>query len=122
MLAGPGALRALVQPAIAITLGILHGLRDYRAGRPPYLLELYIAADDRARRLREGMRDIVVPFCIAALVSIVLQYIARSRAHLAYALAYAIVFVAVPYFVARAVTNRLARRSAARGRARQLPT
>jgi hypothetical protein len=120
MLAGPGAFRVFVQPAIAIALGVLHGLRDYRAGRPPYLLELYLAGDDRGRRLCEGLRDVVVPFCAAAVLSIVFQYIVRSRAHLAFALAFAIVFVAVPYFVTRAATNRLARRSGAPGRARRL--
>ncbi|HTB74550.1 MAG TPA: hypothetical protein VK762_14975 [Polyangiaceae bacterium] len=110
MLAGPGAFRVLVQPAIAIALGILHGLRDRRAGRPPYLLELYQAAGDRARRLREGLRDVVVPIGLAALASLVCQYIIRPRVYLAYAIVYALVFVAIPYFVTRALTNRIARR------------
>jgi hypothetical protein len=121
MLAGPGTFRGFVQPAIAIALGILHGLRDYRAGRPPYLLELYQARHDRARRLREGLRDVLLPFCVAVGVSMILQQIIRSRIILAFALAYATLFVAVPYFVARALTNRIARRSRA-GRGRRLPT
>ncbi len=121
MLAGPGAFRVLVQPAIAIALGILHGLRDRRAGRPPYLLELYQAAGDRARRLREGLRDVVLPLCVAALASLVFQYIIRPRVYLAYAIAYALVFVAIPYFVTRALTNRLARKFGGRSRGRRLP-
>ena len=122
MLAGPGAFRVLVQPAIAIALGIRHGLRDYRAGRPPYLLELYQARADRKRRMREGFRDVVLPFGIAFLASMVFQYIVRSRVRLDYALAFAVVFVAVPYFVTRALTNRLARRSRGARRGRRLPT
>jgi hypothetical protein len=122
MLAGPGAFRVLVQPAIAIALGIRHGLRDYRAGRLPNLLELYQARGDRKRRMREGFRDVVLPFGIALLASIVFQYIVRSRVYLGFALAFAIVFVAVPYFVTRAATNRLARRSGGARRGRRLPT
>jgi hypothetical protein len=121
MLAGPGAFRGLVQPAIAIALGIVHGLRDHRAGRPPYLLELYQSRHNRAKRLHEGLRDVLLPFCVAVAVSMTLQQIIRSRMVFAFALAYAIVFVAIPYFVARALTNRIARRSGA-GRGRRLPT
>lgn len=123
MLAGPGAFRALVQPTIAIALGIVHGLRDHRAGRVPYLLELYQAAGDhRLRRLREGLRDVALPLCLAALASIVCQYVIRSRVHFVNAVLYAFVFVAIPDFVTRAVTNRIARRSGRIGRASRVPS
>jgi hypothetical protein len=119
MLAGPGTFRLFVQPAIALALGVLHGLRDYRAGRLPYLLELYQVRADRSRRLREGLHDVIIPFLIAVAVSMVLQFIVRSYIRFGFALAYAILFVAIPYFVTRALTNRIARRSSA-GRARGL--
>jgi hypothetical protein len=36
-LAGPGRFRFILQPLTAIILGVLNGLADARAGRPPYL-------------------------------------------------------------------------------------
>ncbi len=34
---GPGRFRFILQPAVAILLGLRGGLADARAGRPPYL-------------------------------------------------------------------------------------
>jgi hypothetical protein len=112
MLAGPGAFRVLVQPAVAVALGIVHGLRDRRAGRLPYLLDLY-QGRHRARRLQEGLRAVLLPFTVAVLASMVFQFIVRSRMYFTYALSFAIVFVGIPYFATRALTNRIARRRAA---------
>ncbi len=36
-LTGPGRLRFILQPAMAVLLGLRGGLADARAGRPPYL-------------------------------------------------------------------------------------
>lgn len=110
MAGGPGAMRAVIQPAIAIALGILHGLRDYYARQPPFLLSLARAKNFRRRDLvTEGIREILVPLCLAVLLSLIFQSVIRSRASLIYALAFAVIFVAIPYFVSRALTNRIAR-------------
>ena len=39
-LTGPGRFRFVLQPVVAILLGIRDGLLDARAGRPPYLYNL----------------------------------------------------------------------------------
>lgn len=109
MVGGPGAFRFFIQPAVAIVLGILHGLRDHRQGRPPYLAGLIAAApSSRMHRLGEGLRDIVIPLCVALVASYIFQYIVRSRIYLAYGFLFAAVFVALPYVVTRGLANRLA--------------
>jgi hypothetical protein len=108
MVGGPGTLRFFVQPAIAILLGILHGVRDHRHGRPPYLIALVRAGDSRGRKLLQGLREIVVPLCLAVLGAFVFEYVIRHRIYIFYGLLYAALFVAVPYFVTRALANRLA--------------
>lgn len=110
MFGGPGSLRFFLQPSVAIFLGILHGLRDHRAGRPVYLVGLIAAKGKRLRRLGEGLRDIAVPLCVALAASYTFQYIIRSRVHLGYGLLYAALFMALPYFASRGLTNRLAHR------------
>jgi hypothetical protein len=94
MLAGPGAMRFIVQPAIAIALGVWHGLRD--AG---------------TKHRSAGLRAIAVPLVIALTASVVFQYLVRARVRLIIAFLYAALFVAAPYFASRALTRLAARRS-----------
>jgi hypothetical protein len=107
MAGGPGTLRFFIQPAIAILLGILHGIRDHHQGRPPYLIGLIRAGDRRRRQLLEGLRGIVVPLSLAVLGAYIFEYVIRHRVYVFYGLLYAVVFVAIPYFVMRALANRL---------------
>jgi hypothetical protein len=108
MVGGPGALRFFVQPATAILLGILHGIRDHRHGREPYLIALVRAGDARGRHLLEGLRAIAVPLSLAVLGAYIFEYVIRHRIYVFYGLLYAALFVAIPYFVTRALANRLA--------------
>ena len=54
-LTGPGRLRFLLQPLVAIVLGLRGGLSDARAGRPPYLFGLLVGGEDRKELLRSGL-------------------------------------------------------------------
>jgi hypothetical protein len=108
MVGGPGTVRFFVQPAIAILLGILHGIRDHRAGLPPYLVALVRAGGGRVRHLLEGLRAIALPLGLAVLGAYAFEYMIRRRVYVFYGLLYAVLFVAIPYFVARALANRLA--------------
>jgi hypothetical protein len=107
MAGGPGELRFFVQPLIAVVLGIRHGVADRQAGRPPYLIGL-LRAHDRLRRLGEGLRQILVPLCVAVAASLLFQWVIRARVHVLIALVYAAIFVALPYFLTRAAANRVA--------------
>ena len=108
MVGGPGTLRFIVQPAIAIVLGGIHGVRDRRRGRAPYLMGFLHARGARVAHLLEGLRAIVVPLCLAVLGAYVFQYVIRSHIYVLYGLLYALLFVALPYFVTRALANRIA--------------
>jgi hypothetical protein len=49
---GPGRLRFILQPILAIVLGIRGGLADSRAGNPPYLIGLLRSDVPRRELLR----------------------------------------------------------------------
>ena len=108
MVAGQGTLRFFIQPALAVVLGIIHGIRDHRRGRPPYLIGLVRARGHRFALVGQGLREILVPLCIAVIFSELFQYVNRSRMSLTYGLLYAVLFVAIPYFITRALANRVA--------------
>jgi hypothetical protein len=108
MVGGPGAFRFILQPTVAIVLGVLHGLRDHRGGKRPYIVGLVGARQGRWRLLGEALREIGVPLAVAVAASYAFQYIIRSRINLAYGLLFAAAFVALPYAVTRGLANRFA--------------
>jgi hypothetical protein len=113
MVGGSGTLRFFIQPALAVVLGVIHGIRDHRRGRPPYLIGLVRARGHRLAHLGKGLREILVPLCVAVIFSYVFQYVNRSQISLGYGLLYAVLFVAIPYFITHALANRVAGASAA---------
>jgi hypothetical protein len=48
---GPGRFRFILQPMVAIVLGIRGGLADAKAGNPPYLFGLLFGAERRRELL-----------------------------------------------------------------------
>ena len=52
---GPGRLRFILQPTVAILLGIRGGLADAKAGHPPYLFGLLFGAKHRRELMRSGV-------------------------------------------------------------------
>src|SRR5438046_1375824 len=77
-LSGPGAFRVVLQPLVAVLLGIRDGVADAKAGRPPYLWGLLFNAKDREAMLRRGAGAVVKPFVIAIVVDAVLAYVTQG--------------------------------------------
>jgi len=104
-------MRVLVQPAVAIVLGIMDGCRDSHRGSRP------VGVDFRSRRGRDRwsyqgavLRRIILPLCMAIVLSMLFQAIIRREVRPGPALAFAVVFVALPYVVVRGFANRVDRR------------
>ena len=108
-LTGPGRLRFVLQPLIAIVIGWRSGLRDARDGRSPYLARLLSSNADRRDMLRSGfaaVRDLVA---IAIVLDAVSQLLIYREVHPGAALVVGPVLISIPYALARGVTNRVAR-------------
>ena len=69
----PFSFRFVVQPLLAILLGLRDAKLDARAGSRPFLLSLLRGRLDRRERLKEGLRAIAVPFAVAILLDGVVQ-------------------------------------------------
>ena len=107
---GPGRLRFILQPSIAILLGWRGGLADARAGRMPYLYGLLTGGEDRKKLIRSGwiaIRDLVA---MGIVLDAVAQLIIYRQVHPGAALVVGPVLIGLPYAVSRALTNRVARR------------
>jgi hypothetical protein len=108
-LTGPGRLRFVLQPLIAMFIGWRAGLSDARDGRLPYLARLLSSSADRREMLRSGfaaVRDLVA---IAIVLDAVSQLLIYREVHPGAALVVGPVLISIPYALARGVTNRVAR-------------
>jgi hypothetical protein len=106
---GPGRLRFILQPAMAIILGLRGGLADARAGRPPYLLGLLFDPLHRREYIRTGLATIRDLVAIGIILDVVAQFLIFQQVHPGAALLIGPVLITAPYAFARAVTNRVAR-------------
>lgn len=108
-LSGPGRLRFIFQPTVAIVLGSRDGLRDARMGLPPYLRALAFHGEHRREMLRTAfvsVRELVV---VAILLDIVSQFLIFGEVHPGAAILLGPVLIGTPYAVSRAVANRIAK-------------
>jgi hypothetical protein len=103
---GPGRFRFLLQPAVAVALGIAAGRRDCRAGRPPYLPGLLVGGEGRAHLVRSAFLDIANLVLAGILVDSVCQWLILGASYPGAALIVGPVLIGVPYAAARGLANR----------------
>jgi hypothetical protein len=108
-LAGPGWFRFVLQPLVAVCLGIRSGLNDLRSGRPPYLWGVLFHRGLRNELLKSGLSTTANLLLMGILLDSVLQWAILGTSYPGAALVVGPILIGAPYAVARALTNRLAR-------------
>ena len=103
---GPGRFRFVLQPTVAIVLGILAGRADARAGRVPYLYGLVLGGEERAHLVRSALGHVANLLLMGILVDSVCQWLILGASYPGAALVVGPVLIAAPYSVARALANR----------------
>ena len=114
---GRGRLRFILQPTIAILLGVRGGLRDARAGHPPYLFGLIFAGGRRRELLRSGLAAIRNLLAAGIILDLVFQLVLYRSVHPGAAVVIGPILICAPYALSRALSNRVARWSLGKGRA-----
>ena len=107
---GPMSFRILIQPAVAIALAIRSGVKDARAGRPPFLWTVVTNRAHRHELLRSGWKDVGTVFIVALVLDSIHQVIAHSSIYPLELLIAATVLALVPYAMVRGLVTRIARR------------
>jgi len=115
---GPGRLRILLQPTVAIVLGVRGGLADARAGRPTYLTGLFSAAGRRREMLRSGVAAIRNLLAMAIILELVFQLVLYRSVHPGAALVVGLALICVPYALSRSLTRWVAGRSSGKAEER----
>jgi len=105
-LTGPLTFRVLLQPTMSTLFAVRDGLRDARAGRPPFLWTILGSPDDRRRLIRDGLLAIGKLILMALVVDFVYQLVVFRRLYPVEAIDVAFLLAVVPYFVIRGPVNR----------------
>jgi hypothetical protein len=114
-LTGPGRFRFVLQPLVAILLGIRSGVGDARRGRPPYLWGLVTDREHREELAWEGLATVANLLLMGILLDAIFQWVILGVSHPGAALVVGPVLITAPYAVARALANRAARLRGSRG-------
>jgi hypothetical protein len=109
-LSGPGRLRFIFQPVVAIILGARDGIKDARAGACPFLWGVLFRPDLRSQLLRSGLSSVRNLVAVAILLDLISQYLIFREFHPGAALILGPVLIGMPYSLARAVANRFTSR------------
>jgi hypothetical protein len=106
-LTGPGRLRFILQPTVAIILGTRGGMKDASAGLPPFLWALIFHKEHRRELLRSTLASVRNLVAIAILLDLISQFLIFHEVRPAAALVVGPVLIGVPYAVSRALSNRI---------------
>ncbi len=109
-LTGPGRFRFIMQPLIAVILGIMNGLADARQGRPPYLFGMVFHRELRRELAKTAWSTLANLLLMGIFLDAVFQWIIFGVVHPGAALILGPVLIMTPYVVARSFSNRFARR------------
>jgi hypothetical protein len=108
-LTGPGKARFLIQPLVAILLGIRDGVADAKKGETPYYIRILLG-EHKIALVKASLRRITVPLSIGVVLDMILQWIMFKTIFLLPALMAGAILIALPYSISRGLSNRVARR------------
>jgi len=115
-LTGPGRLRFILQPTVALIIGARDGIKDKREGFPPFLSALISPAVRRYDLLRSGFASVRDLISFAIILDVISQFLIFRQIHPGAALLLGPVLIAIPYSMSRALANRISRRMSPRAR------
>ena len=106
-LSGPGRLRFIFQPVVAIILGTRGGMKDATAGLPPFLWALLFHRQHWRELFRSTFASVRNLVAIAILLDLISQFLIFHEVRPGAALVVGPTLIGVPYVVSRALSNRI---------------
>lgn len=107
---GPMKFRLLLQPLMAVIFAVLSGLKDARAGKPPYFWALATDPSHRREMVKDGWKSVGKVFVLALVLDVVYQVIVQRFIYPGETIVVALVLAIVPYLIVRGLVNRFARK------------
>jgi hypothetical protein len=105
---GPMNFRFILQPVMAAVFAIIAGLKDARAGKPPYFWSLIAGKAHRVDRIKDGWKSVGKVIIVALILDIAYQIIVLKFIYPGEAVIVAFIVVIAPYLILRGLVTRLA--------------
>lgn len=104
---GPMHFRFIVQPLVAMLLGVRAGLRDARAGEPPFLRAVARLPERRRERVLGALRELASILVVATVLDAAYQVVVHRGIYLVELLLTVAVLALLPYALVRGPTSRV---------------
>lgn len=88
-------------------MGVRDGVRDAKAGEPPFIFDLIVNHENRKAKLASLLKSLSKTIIIAIVLDMIAQYLLFDQIRITGAIIVAIIILIVPYSLARAITNRI---------------
>ena len=107
---GPMKFRLLLQPIMASIFAIISGLKDAKAGKPPYFWALFTNPGERSDMIKDGWKSVGKVFILAMALDVAYQLYVLHFVYPGEVLIVAFLLAIVPYLILRGLVNRIARK------------
>jgi hypothetical protein len=104
---GPLKFRLVLQPVMASVYAIIGGLRDAKAGKPPYFWTLISDPTQRIDMIKDGWKGVGKVFVLALVLDVAYQIIVLRFIYPGEAVIVALLLAIVPYLILRGLVTRL---------------
>ena len=105
---GPMNFRFLLQPVMASIFAIIAGLKDAKAGKPPYFWSLLTGRTRRIDKIKDGWKSVGKVIVVALALDIAYQIIVLRFVYPGEVIIVASIVVIAPYLILRGLVTRLA--------------
>ncbi len=106
---GPMTFRFVLQPIMAMIAALVHGVKDARTGRSPFLWTILTDSTKRGSHLHEGLIATARVILLGLCMDLIYQFIVFDTFHPAEAVIVAGLLAFVPYLLLRGPITRVAR-------------
>jgi hypothetical protein len=106
-LSGRGQFRLILQPTMALLLGLRLGIADAKAGKAPFLFRLFTTRHERLALFKHSLTEAALPLMLALLMDGILQYLAFHHVRPMQAVVVGALLVWLPFTITRGLTNRI---------------
>jgi hypothetical protein len=107
---GPMKFRFVLQPAMAVIFATLDGLKDAKAGNPPYFWGMVTDPANRGDMIKDGWKSVGKVFLLAIVLDVIFQIMVLGTVYPGETIVVAFLLAIVPYIILRGLVTRLARR------------
>jgi hypothetical protein len=104
---GPMKFRFILQPVMASIFAIIAGIKDAKAGKPPYFWALLNHPEHRTEMLKDGWKSVGKIFLLALVLDVVFQIMVLKTVFPLEAIMVSILLAFVPYLLLRGLVTRL---------------